>query len=98
VGFGVAYLSELGKFDGLKGEIGDEHGSHAFFVQKSLCEVFISGVYCNNLNHINIITVLNLKNYEQKNSLVYWIFDSCSNILLGNINIVFINDAFYAII
>ena len=32
MGFGVAYLSELGKFDGLKGEIGDEHGSHAFFV------------------------------------------------------------------
>jgi len=32
VGFGVVYLSELGKFDGLKGEIGDERGSHAFFV------------------------------------------------------------------
>ena len=30
VGFEVAYLSELGKFDGLKGEISNEYGSHAF--------------------------------------------------------------------
>ena len=29
VGFEVAYLSELGKFDGLKSEIGNEYGSHA---------------------------------------------------------------------
>ena len=52
MGFGVAYLSELGKFDGLKGEIGDEHGSHAFFVPKSLCEMLISGAYNKSLNHI----------------------------------------------
>ena len=30
VGFEVAYLSELGKFDGLKSEISDRYGSHAF--------------------------------------------------------------------
>ena len=30
VGFEVAYLSELGKFDGLKSEISNEYGSHAF--------------------------------------------------------------------
>ena len=32
VGFEVAYLSELGKFDGLKGEISNECEPHAFFV------------------------------------------------------------------
>ena len=31
VGFDVAYLSELGKFDGLESEISDEYGSHASF-------------------------------------------------------------------
>ena len=30
VGFEVACLSELGKFDGLKSEMSDEHESHAF--------------------------------------------------------------------
>lgn len=30
VGFEVAYLSELGKFDGLKSEISSKYGSHAF--------------------------------------------------------------------
>ena len=29
VGFEVAYLSELGKFDGLESEISDGYGSHA---------------------------------------------------------------------
>ena len=32
VGFEVAYLSELGKFDGQKSEISDEHESHAFCI------------------------------------------------------------------
>ena len=32
VGFEVAYLSELGKFDGLKSEISNKYGSHAFIV------------------------------------------------------------------
>ena len=32
VGFEVAYLSELGKFDGLKSEISNEYESHAFYV------------------------------------------------------------------
>ena len=30
VGFEVAYLSELGKFDGLESEISSKYGSHAF--------------------------------------------------------------------
>ena len=36
VGFEVAYLSELGKFDGLESEISSKYGSHAF-----LCLVVI---------------------------------------------------------
>ena len=32
VGFDVAYLSELGKFDGLESEVSDEYGSHASFI------------------------------------------------------------------
>ena len=32
VGFDVAYLSELGKFDGLKSEVSGKYGSHAFFI------------------------------------------------------------------
>lgn len=31
MGFEVAYLSELGKFDGLKSEVSDGYGSHALF-------------------------------------------------------------------
>lgn len=31
VGFDVAYLSELGKFDGLESEISGKYGSHASF-------------------------------------------------------------------
>lgn len=32
MGFEVAYLSELGKFDGLKSEVSDGYGSHALFL------------------------------------------------------------------
>ena len=34
MGFKVAYLSELGKFDGLKSEISDIYESHAFDFKK----------------------------------------------------------------
>ena len=31
MGFDVAYLSELGKFDGLESEVSGKYGSHASF-------------------------------------------------------------------